>query len=656
MTPPRTVRTLGGAWDVSFEILNPALATAKINGFRVSRDPTQRQISNVAPAFRVGGEAAYNSDTFEQIVVNGFSTGGDREIFEGGDKRFRHSDGNVATYMENYMTLDGFWEESDADQVATARQIVDFSTANGDYICVGVGKKIRAFDDATATWSTQGSFGKDATYLFSNDQYLFVATPGEAFWRWDGTAGGGWTQPGAGKDFNGFCIHNQTLYAFDGYQIIPCTTMAGATADWGTAITVGWSTTSISDMFSDGYYLYICKPEGFYYYDGSNVKQVIDATEIRSADNFRGGCAWHGALYLPRGLSLHKAMVSSSSRTVTEIPMSMYGSIGMERYGHGEPIRCFAGPDRIFVATDDEEGLYPTLLYHNDIGLHVAYRGASGDTMLAAGYSRLRDYLLINDGSTRVRWVSTNGIRPYPYYATSGWVSTPFYDAGYPDEYKAWRDVTIECEDVDADNTVALYYDADDAGWVLAGTISDEGKVTVMLGGTQGIVSARKIAFKLLLTRNPADDTVTPKVKWPMIIRGMVTPAATDGFEAVLIVDAEEPLYHEFGKAGDAYSYDGAMTFLEELKDTRYPVLYTDPNARRHMVKVTSLDVMPRILPDKTDRSAEVPVRMKSLYNGVEIQNILGLEVTATCSMTTFTWQTEQWGTGWSWGTRRFGV
>jgi len=85
-------------------------------------------------------------------------------------------------------------------------------------------------------------------------------------------------------------------------------------------------------------------------------------------------------------------------------------------------------------------------------------------------------------------------------------------------------------------------------------------------------------------------------------------------------------------------------------------VLYTDPNARRHMVKVTSLDVMPRILPDKTDRSAEVPVRMKSLYNGVEIQNVLGLEVTATCSMTTFTWQTEQWGTGWSWGTRRFGV
>ena len=57
---------------------------------------------------------------------------------------------------------------------------------------------------------------------------------------------------------------------------------------------------------------------------------------------------------------------------------------------------------------------------------------------------------------------------------------------------------------------MALYYDAHDAGWVLAGTISDEGKVTVMLGGTQGC-ERRKIAFKLLLTRNPADDTVTPK-------------------------------------------------------------------------------------------------------------------------------------------------
>ena len=27
--------------------------------------------------------------------------------------------------------------------------------------------------------------------------------------------------------------------------------------------------------------------------------------------------------------------------------MSMYGSIGMEQYGHGEPIGCFAGPDQI---------------------------------------------------------------------------------------------------------------------------------------------------------------------------------------------------------------------------------------------------------------------------------------------------------------------
>ena len=75
----------------------------------------------------------------------------------------------------------------------------------------------------------------------------------------------------------------------------------------------------------------------------------------------------------------------------------------------------------------------------------------------------------------------------------------------------------------------------------------------------------------------------------------MVTPQRRTA-EAVLIVVPRSrlPRVWQSGRA----PLDGAMTFAE-AEDT-IPVLYTDPNTR-HMVKVTSLDVMPRILPDKTD-------------------------------------------------------
>jgi len=616
MAPPLSVRTQGGPWDVIYRIGDNAM------GF-ITRGPASRaQVSNTAPRIRVGGDPAYAEGTFDQLVLLGFETGQDLERFDSGDRRVQYQDGNVALYMPGRVTLASQWAKVDTVGAAvTAPRVIDFMPAGKhSYVVIGANDRLRVWDDDDQEWEDQGTFTAPVRHLYANDQYLFASFGADAdAMRWDGTDGGGWTTlTGIKADAFGW-FHEKLIRGF-GNKIFFANTDNNGNS-WGAGTEVGWESTDIEDLFVYNDYLLIAKPEGLYIYDGNEVYQLIDATATRSTGNFVGSTSWQGALYTPWLSTLNKIVITSVRfSTVADITPTMTGDADKERYGHGVPKVAFAGPRQLFIGMNGGEGKYPELLMYNGIGFHQVYRGPSGSTLFAAGYSRLKGWLIVcvSDGVYRKRIINT-ALGEYADYAPTGYFITPKLDGGYPDEIKAWRSVTVDAVDVDMDNTIQLYYRADGGPWTLFGTITSEGPNEVPLAGADGQVSAREMEFQFKLTRAANDITATPRIELPIVIRLLVSPTAVDAFAETIVVDENQLLRNGAGRVGDVYTEADMLAFLDRLADTPQTIKRTDEWGRTFRVKVTDKVEEETRDPGRTSRSMNVSLRMMEMFSGVTL-------------------------------------
>ena len=625
---PTTVRTAGGPWDVVYEM------DGKEMGF-ITRAPAKRvQVSNTAPRIRVGSDAGYAEGAFDQLVLLGFETGQDLERFDTGERRVQWSDGNVAHYLPGRVTLASKWERVSGGYgtAPSFGRFVDFSTANGNYICLPLGTFLFVYDDATGNWvgeNVGGGIGETIKHLYANDQYLFVSlgTAADA-WRWDGTLAGtgGWTQL-TGHKADAFGWYHEKLWRALGNEIYPADSSNDGTS-WGTAVKVGWDSTDITDLYVANDYLLIAKPEGLYIYDETEVYQLVDATIARSVNNFKYGTSFQGALYVPWLAATHKLVITSArSSNISDITPAMAGDEDKERYGHGAPKVMFAGPRHLYIGTDDGEGQYPELLAYTGVGFHQLYRGEAGSTLYAGGYSSLKGWLLVcvSRGSVydiyRKRIINT-GVGEYADYAASGSFITPKLDGGYPDEMKAWRSVTIDAVDVDSEHTVSVSYRAEGTtGWVHMGTISTPGPNEIMFAGADGQYAAREMELKITLTRGGADITRTPRIEMPIIVRLLVSPTAVDAFNEVLILDENQLLRNGQGKVSDAYTMLQMLTFLDNLADSPKTIIRTDEFGRRFRVKVTNKTEEETRDPARADRSLYVGLRMMEMFSGVTLSD-----------------------------------
>ena len=586
---PLSVRTAGGPFDIILGVGDEYM------GFLTSGPAQIKQIASLAEVIRVGGESAYSNEAFSQLILNGFDGGGDREIFEAGDKRSNWSDGKVALGVEGRVTLASRWNESDADVIAEGREIVDFNatTCPQPWVLVPTAN-LRALNTTTMAWGdVLSSFTRTDFHLFANDQYLFFSflSSGTRYgFRWDGSAllSGYTALGGVGVACKCLGWYKETLYCTVTSNLYPATNNNGST--WGTAIPVGYVGTSITDLYESNGLLFIAKPEGLFVYDEADVYMLLDAKVTYTLENFKGLCDWLGALYLPWLNAVHKGAVSTVTKmTNTDITPRMKGSTAKERYGHGIPVKMIAGPHRMFMAFNGGEGQYPEVLAHDGVGFQQVYRGQADDQMLAMGYTRQLDWLIINDGSTRIKKMINTGDVEYPDYEETGEFFAPFLDGGYPNELKLWRSITVDVEDCSTDNTVAIYYRETDAdAWTLAATITENGQQEIMLDPTHGHVASRKIQFRFVLSRDADDETTTPKIKMPLIVRVMVSPLAIDGYYETIILAMDEILNNGLGKLSDTgYSQQSMREFLNILRNSPYPVTRIDEEGKVFSVKIT---------------------------------------------------------------------
>jgi hypothetical protein len=639
MSVPNAVRTEGGPWDLVIRNGNSVM------GF-ITQNPVEiQQVSNVAPNFSTGGDSHFASDAFSQIVMKGFEIGGDREIFEQDDLRYQWQDGKMALHIPGRATLASQWSSVDAGIAPVFRRIIDFIPSHTNFwVVLAESDSLRVMNTNTEVWSSAGTFGNSPSYIFATDQYLFVAFgPSADAVKWDGlgTAAGNFTTMLAGKKATCFGFYQQTLYRSLGNKIEAATSNDGS--GWsGTEIKVGWDGTNITDIYEAAGYLVICKPEGLFVYDGSEVYRTIDAHTFRTTTNFVGGTEFHGALYAPIMNGVHKAVITSvRSAVLSNATPRMVGSADKERYGHGTPMAIVSTPDYIYTAFNGGENVYPEVLSYNEFAWHQVYRGTSGDTMAAIGYSRLMGWLIINDGATRRKRLLNAGWSEYPDFATSGQFTTPGLDGGFPTENKIWHSISTKVRGLSSTRTITVDYLLDGTLGTIsevlnANPVNPSEPIEMTFGGAQGQVTGKKLEIRFTFTRDPDDVTVSPEIIGPVIVRGLPRPKALNAGSAVLILDEAHPLRgpYENHTLADAYTLNEAIAFLKNCADSATTLVIIDEWGRRYRAVMTNKGESSRRKAGETEEREDrkVGIKWMEVVSGVSAQQAAPLVINATTS------------------------
>jgi len=152
--------------------------------------------------------------------------------------------------------------------------------------------------------------------------------------------------------------------------------------------------------------------------------------------------------------------------------------------------------------------------------------------MNACGYSRAKDWLIVNDGATRYQAQIAQADTCTADYVASATVVLPWFDGGYPWFKKGARSVVIESRDCTATETVAISYRKDnETGWTALGStvVSSTAPAEISLDATAGAIEFYKIQLKAVLARDAADVTKRPTVT-NLTLRYMNRPTAVHAY------------------------------------------------------------------------------------------------------------------------------
>ena len=496
----------GVTHDVVFQLGSDSYGFMLKQGTQV-----EERVNDFAPSIGLGDNPAFAEGAWRAWEQSGFTEGVDQRLFSSKQKCW-WTDGNIDTTRDQITQLGAAWASSDASKVATAPMIVDFLQAATDVVLAAIGTKIRRFNTSTEVWAdSTTTLGASATFLYMHGANAFAACgAGADFYR--SADGDTWAQPAAGQKASCFATWAEKLYL--GYtNTIKSSTDNGAT--WSAAVNIGDPSTNILNMisaFND--LLFIRKEDGLYYYDGTNVVEVYHNNNNLYAGNKT--LFYHvndGYMYMGELGSIKKFSISSGTITnMVDVTPSMLGDAAKELYGHGTPIWIWSGPQYLYCAFDDGEGLYPEILKYNGLGWHQVYRGTSGDTLNAAGYSRLMGWNFLNDGATRRQKMVTLKEIPRADYPASGQLMTGYFDAGLPQMPKGFGSVRVWARNVSAANYITVdYRTRDDEAWTTLGTITSDvwpNPTTILFSTANKSIGANAIQLRFTITT--ASATATP--------------------------------------------------------------------------------------------------------------------------------------------------
>ncbi len=475
-------------------------------GFMIVRGSDQRQrINDWAPIYSTGDQQ-FAEGTWQPIAWMDWSGGIGQERYDNTLQAKVYTSAKAETRIPGRVTLGGRWVTTDAGQIATANPL-DFA----GNVFVPCGTKLRKYTVPGGPWSDGYTAAASIVRAHVDGALLYLAL-GTAT---DAVKLDAAMSPTVLTGFKATCWASYATKVWRGLaNHILGSADAGAT--WPTDVTIGDASTSVAALLPYNKKLFIGKDDALWSYDGSNVVKELDfATQAYAGPpggNFRHMVEWGGALYF----NVLRRVIRFTPTTWNDVTPEITGDVTKENYGFGLPVMFATMPSMLLVAFQNGENQYANLL-GNTAGSKDAWHqlyGPAVATLNAVGYSRAKDWLVVNDGSTRFQAQIAQADRCAADYEASGEVVTPWFDGGYPFFKKSGKSVILETRDCSATETVGVdFRTLDGAAWTALGSsvISSMAPTTIALDPLAGALEFFKIQFRLRLARG-GDATKRPMV------------------------------------------------------------------------------------------------------------------------------------------------
>lgn len=519
------VTVAGVIYDISLE-----RSTGEIMGFmQVPHSDRRERVSDFAPTISSTGDLAYAEGVWRPWTQSDWSSGLGQEVWSSSETARFYEAENVETRIKGKVMLATAVSVTDAS--IAAAQPVDYNSKIF-MRCTGT-NIIREYTDGVG-WAA----GTPAVVSSPSDFAVYgaklYAASANSHYCWT-TTGGTWI---AGPlDREHFATWNPGatpgLYGSHGHQVFASTD--GST--WGSAISVGDSSADITSLATFDQVLYIGKEDGLYYFDGTDVFQMLNCTNRLWNGNFCEMAEWEGFLYF----NILGRVYKYSSSAVVDITPAMQGTLAKEGYGYGAPEAFVASPTALYVGFDLAENSYPVVLAYNGLGWHPVYTGSAGSTFEGMGYSAEMDFLLINDGSTHYRQLPSFSDLPYPTFAATGSLTTPRFDGAMPETAKAVKSVVLRTRDCSTTQKVNVKYRKDGTlTWTDAGDITSSPSEELSLSALAGAIEVENdIQFKFVITTTSV--AITPVIE-NMAVRWLPRPPATFAHQVSVRLGTPIPL------------------------------------------------------------------------------------------------------------------
>ena len=515
----------GTVFDISLE-----RSTGEVLGFMIVPHSDRRErVNDFAPTISSTGDLAYAEGVWRPWTQSDWSSGLGLEVWDQTEVARFYEAENVETRIKGKVMLATAVSVTDADLAAA--QPVDFNS-KVFMRCTATGI-IREHTDGVGWLAGTPAVVVSPTDLIVYGSKLYAASA-STHYCWT-TTGGTWILGPLDREH--FATWNPgatpSLYGSHGHQIFASTD--GST--WGTAISVGDSSANITSLATFDQVLYIGKEDGLYYFDGDDVFQMINCRNRLWSANFVQMAEWEGFLYF----NILDRIYKYSSSAVVDITPAMQGDLTKEAYGYGVPEAFAVSPTALYVGFDLAENDHAVVLAYNGLGWHPVYKGDSGSTFHGMGYSAERDWLLINDGSTRYRQLPSFSDLPYPTFAPTGSIITPRFSGDMPETAKAIKSVVLQTRDCSSTQKVTVDYRKDGVQtWTNAGEITSSPSEELSLSALAGAIEvSNDIQFRFTLASTSV--AITPVIEH-VAVRWLPRPPATFAHQVSIRLGTPIPL------------------------------------------------------------------------------------------------------------------
>src|SRR5574341_160736 len=345
----------------------------------------RKRINEWAPIYSTGDQQ-FAEGVWQPVSWTDFRGGLSLERYSNSAQDKFYTSKNMETRQQSKATLGGRWVSTDATQTSTAN-ILDYLSN----IYVGMGTFLRKYSVGAGTWANVNgtAYGASIKHLHVDGGLLFIAL-GDSVdaHKWNDTTDTTLT----GFKASAWASYANKLWRATANNIYSSTD-GGAT--WSAAVAVGSSSYNITALYPYNALLYIGKEDSLWTFDGTNTKQVLNFAHSAYSGNFKFMVEWSGYLFF----NILRRVIRLGQTWDDKTP-EFTGDVNKELYGFGIPVMFESAPSMLLVAFNGGENQYANLLGYDGRSWHQLY-GPAVATMNAVGYSRAKDWVLVNDGSTR---------------------------------------------------------------------------------------------------------------------------------------------------------------------------------------------------------------------------------------------------------------